>query len=256
MRNSLRSSLTNFGFGTGGNKGGQVGGVRTSIHAVHASHRRSGSMSSAAASPTSPRGLGFSFGAHGHGHGRRKSQGNGYGGYGCDLPMVEEREFQNRRRKSSAATAGTSPREYYFFGCEDLLTDIKGGDDAITDTCTDLDHPRGSQSTVGDADADRAGGAATVRASRERERERDGNDHDNDGGILRGDLTAPPRAHLRLSIHVTRSVVVTKTPSSPVSAHTGDDLDGQGHDEKGMPGSRFEVGPGGPPSGTFGPKFG
>ncbi|KAK3329857.1 hypothetical protein B0H66DRAFT_542179 [Apodospora peruviana] len=53
-----------------------------------------------------------------------------------------------------------------------------------------------------------------------------------------GELTAPPRAHLRLSIHVTKSVHVTKTPSSPV------------------PGEKEEEASGPLPSATFGQRMG
>ena len=71
------------------------------------------------------------------------------------------------------------------------------------------------------------------------------NGHAGVGRGGEGDLAAPPRAHLRLSIHVTRSVHVVKTPSSPVP-----DGDDDGEDEKGM-----GVG-GGLPSCTFGPRMG
>ncbi|KAM7211743.1 hypothetical protein V8F06_012876 [Rhypophila decipiens] len=100
-------------------------------------------------------------------------------------------------------------------------------------------------------------------------REREGADEGDDGDSLLnqdarprtrghvaegGDLAAPPKAHLRLSIHVTRSVHVTKMPSSPVppdssSVDGGDEKDEKALDDDGIP-------PGGLPSSTFGGRMG
>jgi len=84
-----------------------------------------------------------------------------------------------------------------------------------TDVCKDeLQTP--------DLEAQRSGSVSTVVG-------------DDDSSIVgMSALRAPPKAHLRLSIHVTKSVHVTKQPESP--------LPGQCHDEKeaGFEGSQCE----------------
>lgn len=167
-------------------------------------------------------GSGASGGSLGLGHKRGKSGSSG-GGY--QLPMVEESEMAGRGRG-------------FYFRDEDILSDYEDIKGELVNG-----QQSNSLSTVA------IGGVAVVAARDDMD---DGDSlldgHAGVGRGAEGDLAAPPRAHLRLSIHVTRSVHVVKTPSSPVPDEGGDD---DGQDEKGL-----GVGPGGLPSSTFGHRMG
>ncbi|KAM7200189.1 hypothetical protein V8F20_005407 [Naviculisporaceae sp. PSN 640] len=159
------------------------------------------------------------------------------GGKAGSVRTVEEREFRGQKGRDG---------ESHYFGCDDLMYDLK-----------DMDHEldRAQRSDSVSTGIVVAGG-----------RTDDGDDGDSllnghpgverrpaTGGGERGDLAAPPTAHLRLSIHVTKSVHVTKSPSSPVPAPEATSGSDDDHlDEKGADG----ILPGGPPSSTFGNRMG
>lgn len=64
---------------------------------------------------------------------------------------------------------------------------------------------------VRDLEAQRSGSVSTVVC-------------DDDSSV--GALSAPPKAHLRLSIHVTKSVLVSKFPESPIPGEPFEEKEG------------------------------
>ncbi|KAM7202677.1 hypothetical protein V8F33_002603 [Rhypophila sp. PSN 637] len=154
---------------------------------------------------------------------------------------MEERELRGHRGRE---------REFHYFGCEDLMYDYKSVAE-VDPHLVDMGQRSDSVSTgvvvAAGRGADEGDDGDSLLNQDARPRTRG---HGTEGG----DLAAPPKAHLRLSIHVTRSVHVTKTPSSPVppdssSVDGGDEKDEKGLDDDGIL-------PGGLPSSTFGGRMG